>query len=417
MVASNGVAFDQAEITKFDYVYVPVNDLQVETTEDPKTGKPVVDHVLVQDEPLGDSQRFWTSLFARYGFNKAFFKYFDYGEVFNRISEVESNDRMRLCIERGLDENGAPTNRLLAVSNPQKPLVVYDELMELLGRYDGTSLNYSDGIVESTHMPRAGGNRFDILGDLHSNRFVMQTPVDGYGAPNLYLALIREICANGMIGLSKIFRSQLALGKAADDVTPSLIRALDGFNNDEGYAALRQRLEAAGQSWLSVYEQQQLYHLLSKLHGEAQVNVNDGQLRKGTSITDYLTKGSSHQDPDEPHVGSPLLKAFHSMTGDTAESYGLANLDSLSAKRQRTLPVKCTVYDAINFATEVATHYAQPAGARKLHSWVGTAVSDEYDMEGTKKQFGEFKDFLVDSKMAAGLTGSEFAPAGPALGV
>lgn len=411
------VAFDQAKITKFDYVYVPVNDLQVTTSEDPKTGKPVVDHILVQDEPLQDSQRFWTSLFARYGFNKAFFKYFDYPEVFNRISEVEANDRMRLCIERGEDENGAPTNRLMAVSNPQKPLVVYDELMELLGRYDGGSLNYSDGIVESTHIPRAGGNRFEILGDLHSNRFVMQTPIDGYGAPNLYLALLREICTNGMIGLSKVFRSQLALGKGADDVTPALIRALDGFNNDEGYAAIRQRLEAAGQSWLSVYESQQLYKMLIRLHSDRLVDVNDRALHKGTNIASYLTQGGPERrmGEDEQHVGSPIIKAFHKMTGDPAESYGLANLDSLSAKRQRTLPVDCTVYDAINFATEVATHYAQPAGGRKLQAWVGSRISDEYDMEGTKGRFAEFADFLVDAKMGAGLTGSEYAPAGPSL--
>ena len=411
------VAFGDTTVTKFDYIYAPVNDLRVETEEDGKTGKPVVARVLVQDEPVQDSQRFWTSLFARYGFNKAFFKYFDYAEVFDRISSVESNDRMRLCIERGVDETGASTSRLLAVSNPKKPLVVYEELMALLERYDGAGLSYSQGIVESSHVPRAGGNRFDILGDMHSNRFVMQVPIDGYGAPNIYLALLREICQNGMIGLSKVFKSQLALGKGADDVTPTLLRALDGFNNDEGYAALRQRVEAAGQSWLSVYESQQLYKMLIRLHSEHLVDVNDQQLHKGTSIANWLSQGGTvrEADADEQHVGSPLVKAFHKMTGDPAEAYGLANLDSLSAKRQRTLPVNCTVYDAINYATEVATHYSEPAGARKLQAWVGSAVSDEFDMEGTKEQFGEFADFLVDAKMSAGLTGSEFTPAGPVL--
>jgi hypothetical protein len=407
------VSFDQAKINRFEYVYVPVNDLLVQTSPDQKTGKPKVDHVLVQDEPLLDSGRFWTSLFARYGFNKAFFKYFDYPEVFNRISEVEANDRMRLCIERGEDKNGAPVNRLLAVSNPTKPLVVYDELMDLLGRYEGTSLNYSDGVVESTHVPRAGGNRFDILGDMHSNRFVMQTPVDGYGTPNLYLALLREICTNGMIGMSKVFRSQLALGKGADDVTPALIRALDGFNNDEGFAAIRQRLEVAGKSWLSVFEEQQLYQLLVKLHGNKAIDANDQTLHRGTDIAKYLTREISRRDlgGDPKLVGSPIIHAWHKMTGDPAESYGLANLDSLSAKRQRTLPVDCTVYQAINFATEVATHYATPSGGRQLQAWVGARLSEEYDMEGTMDKFGEFEDFLVDSKLSAGLTGSAHASA------
>ena len=403
-------ALTNHRVEKFDYTYLPINDLQVETEEDEKTGKSVVKHVLVQDEPIQASSRFWVSLFARYGFNKAFFKYYSHAEVFERISQTESNDRMRLCIERGVDDNG-PVNRLMAVSNPTKPLVVYDELTEMLDRYDGQSINYSNGIVESTHTPRAGGTRFDVLGDLFENRFIMQTPIDGYGAPNLYLSLLRIACLNGMVGYSKVFRSSLALGKGSDDVTPSMTRALDGFSNDEGYSAMRDRIENAGKSWCSVLESQTLYKLLVKLHSDKLLDVNDTRLPKGTRIAEYLTKpGKDRQLQEETDtIGSPIIKAFHRMTGDPAESYGLANLDSLSAKRQRTLPVDCKVYDAINFATEVATHYADPQGGRLLQAWVGSCISDEYDMEGTCEKFEEFADFLVDAKMGAGMTGSEFS--------
>lgn len=402
------VAFAEHNIDRLDYCYAPINDLEVVTEEDEKTGKPTVKSVLVQDEPLSPTPRFWISLFARYGFNKAFFHYFDHAEVFERISEVESNDRMRMCIERGTDMDGKPSNRLLAVSNPTKPVVVYDELINMLGRYNSGSINYVDGIVESTHMPRAGGTKFNVLGDMFENRFVLQTPIDGYGAPNIYLALLRQICQNGMVGYAKAFRASLALGKAADDVTPCLTRALDGFNNDEGYATLRQRAESAGQSWCSVYESQSLYKLLVKLHSDEHLDVNDRHTAKGTRIAEYL-KGDAKSrvmGEDADVIGSPIITAFHRMTGDPTESYGLANLDSLSTKRQRTLPVDCTVYDTLNFATEVATHYATPAGARRLQAWVGTQISEEYDMEGTRDKFTEFKDFLIDSKMTTGLTGS-----------
>jgi hypothetical protein len=395
-------------LNKFDYRYLPINDLQVETEEDEQTGKQVVKHILVQDEPIQASGRFWVSLFARYQFNKAFFKYYDYAEVFERIATVESNDRMRLCIERSTDEDGAKVSRLMAVSNPTKPIVVYDELMGMLERYDGKGLAYADGIIESTHTPRAGGTRFDVLGDLHENRFMMSTPIDGYGSPNIYLALLRIACLNGMVGYSKVFRSSLALGKGADDVTPSLTRALDGFNSDEGYAAIRGRVEQAGKSWLSVYESQSLYKLLVKLHADDKMNVNESPAR-GTKIGEWLAKPDRASEANTDTIGSPIIKAFHRMTGDPSQAYGLANLDGLSAKRQRTLPVDCTVYDAINFATEVATHHAQPEGSRMLQAWVGGSISDEYDMEGTRDKFGEFKDFLVDAKMGAGLTGSEFA--------
>ncbi|MDB4490210.1 DUF932 domain-containing protein [bacterium] len=402
---------------KFDYVYMPINELRVDSTEDPKTGKKTVNSVLVKDEPIEPTDRFWTSLFARYSFNKSFFKYFDYQETFDRISEVEGNDRMRMCIQRNTDDNGKQTNKLLAVSNPNKPIVVHDALMELVGGYGGESINYDNGIVESTHVPRSGANTFDILGDAHENRFVMQTPIDGYGSPNIYLSLLRQVCSNGMIAMSKAFKSTLALGTGSDNTMPSIMRALEGFSNDEGFAAIRQRIESAGQSWLSVYEMQSLYKLLIKTHVEKSVNINDNRVVKGTNIMDYLSQSGTDRwmGEDDKHVGSPIIKAFHRMSGDPAMHYGLANLDGLSNKRQRSLPVKCTVYDAMNFATEVATHYAEPNAARKLQAWVGSTVSEEYDMEGTKEEFGDFADFLIDSKVAAGATGSEFSGAGAAL--
>ena len=100
-----------ASSKRFDYTFASVGDLQVQTATDSKTGKRVVNSVLVNDEPVKPTERFWTSLYARYGFNKSFFKYFDYGEVFGRIADVESQDRMRLCIERDAEKD---ESRLIA---------------------------------------------------------------------------------------------------------------------------------------------------------------------------------------------------------------------------------------------------------------------------------------------------------------
>jgi len=346
----------------------------------------------VHDEPLEATDRFWVSLFARYGFNRAFFRYFDHAEVFERISAKESQDRMRVCIERD-DKSG---NKLLGVSNPTKPIVPHGELIDLLNRYEGEGITYANGIVESTHRPRVGNN-FDVAGDMFSHRFVMSTPIDGYGQPNLYLSLLRLICTNGMIGYSRAFRSTLALGKGNDDVSHNITRALDGFNNDEGFAVMRQRMEAATTSWASVYETTSLYKLLTKLHHGRQLNVDDPTLKDAPVAQGYLTAGGI--GTDDP-VGSPLIKSFHGMTGDTSRLYGLANLDSLSIKRQRTLPVRCTVYDALNFATEVATHYAKPEGSRQLNAWVGGLISNEYDMENTKEGLTDFQDFFIERKLA-----------------
>ncbi len=177
-----------------------------------------------------------------------------------------------------------------------------------------------------------------------------------------------------MVGYAKTFRSTLALGRGDDDVNYSIVRALDGFGNDEGYAALRQRFDAASKSWASVYEANSLYKNLLKLHSRKQIGWDGGSASGNDGIANLMQNESAEQSlTDEPdEIGSPMLTAFHRMTGDVSQIYGLANVDALSVKRQRTLPVNCTVYDLLNFVSEVATHHADVQGSRASQAWLGT---------------------------------------------
>ena len=388
----------------FDYKFVSVGDLAVTTETNKNTGRSRVSKVKVQDEDLQPTDRFWTSLYARYGFNSAFFKYFDHAEVFTRISEREKNDRMRVCVERADDG----TNRLLAVSAPTKAFVDYDAIYDLVNRYGGENVSYHDGIVESVHTPRNGANAITVGADDFKHRFVLSTPIDGYGDPNVYLSMLRLLCSNGLVGYGKAFRSQVSLGKGADDSRPSIVRVLEGFGNEEGFAALRQRIESAQKSWASVHETQGLYKLLLKLVVGNTVD-NDSQNRLSPGLRKWYEKSNAMvygtlRGADETWQ-MPITRAFEGMTGSPTLLYGLANPDSLSVKRQRTLPVNCTVYDAINFATEVATHHADPSANRRLQAWVGELISGEFDMEGTRDKFTEFKDFHLTAKLGAGVTG------------
>ncbi len=212
-----------------------------------------------------------------------------------------------------------------------------------------------------THTPRAGERPFTIGADAFEHRFVMETPIDGFGHPRIYLSFLRQVCSNGMIGYARAFRSDISLGK---DIAHCIGRALDGFDNGEGYAALRQRFESAQNSWASVRECSELYRQLASL--------NTG---------DALQTNSWFQD-------------FRRMTGDLHGLYGLANLDTISQKRQRVLPARCRVYDLLNFASELATHRAVPAAGRRLQGFIGTLISDEFDMEGTAEST-DFADFFV----------------------
>ena len=372
---------------RFEYTFAKVNELAVQMEQDKGTGKQKVRSVLVHDEPLQPTDRFWTSLYSRFGFSGTVFKYFEHGEVFERISANET-DRVRLCIER---DDALGTSRLLAISSPTKPIVQHDDLMETLGQYNGQAISYAEGIFESTHSPRIGSSSFSICGDDFSNRFVMSVPIDGYGLPNIYLSLLRHICSNGAIGYAKAFRSSLALGSGNDNVKYSIVRALDGFGNDEGFAALRQRFEAAGNSWASVYEAQSYYKQLVKLLNSKNVQFNSQPPSTNNQVAGLLETGTDQS--------SPIISAFHNMTGDVSQIYGLSNPDALSVKRQRTLPVKCTVYDMLNFASEVATHHANEHGSRSSQAWIGNLISREYDIEGSRTSYGEFQDFFLDRKL------------------
>jgi hypothetical protein len=385
---------------RIDYYFSAVNDLVVETKEDRRTGQPAVSAILVGGEPLVPTERFWTSLYAKYGFNGSMFRYFRHHEVFERIAQAET-DRLRLCVER--DQAGGK-NRLLAVSSPGKPIVRYDDLMDTVTRYGGEGVCYADGIVESTHVPRVGSGSFQIAGDEFSNRFLLAAPIDGYGLPNIYLSLLRHVCTNGAVGYAKEFRSSLAIGRGNDDVIYSIVRALEGFGNDEGYAALRQRFEMAARSWASVYEAQGLYKHLVRLLAGRHVGGDGAALVGSGNIARLL------QAPDSPEqrpasaasldeIGSPLITAFTRMVGDPASVYGLANLDALSVKRQRTLPTKAKVYDLLNFVSEIGTHDADEYGARSSQAWLGSLISGEFDLEGSADVFCDFKEFFLDRKL------------------
>lgn len=382
---------------QIDYTFATVGDLAVKTITDPKSGRPVVDQVLVHDEPIKSTDRFWQSLYSRFGFGSNIFKFFGHEEVFQRISTVEPRDRLRLCIERDAESG---ESRLLACSNPAKPVVRHDALVEMLDRYEGQKVRYCDGVVQSTHIPRAGANTFQIGGDEFANRFVISSPIDGYGQPSIFLSLLRQICSNGAIGFAPAFRSTLALGRGEDDVMFSIVRALDGFGNDEGYAALRQRFEVAAVSWASVYEAQSLYRKLVRMLARKQIGW-DGAATAGDPGATGLPAEQSELSLSTEIVeaGSPTIAAFHRMTGNASELYGLANMDALSVKRQRTLPVKAKVLDLINFASELATHHLDEQGARAAQGWLGTLISGEYDLENSVGEFGDFQDFFLDRKL------------------
>ncbi len=348
---------------QFDYGHASVSDLRVRKVQRTPSGKVKLRHLEIKGRPVTASSRFWRSFFTRFGIAENVFRYFSPDEVFERITAQKSDESFRYCIAKTGPSESNNDGELLAVTNIKRPVIRYEEIAELVANYGGTNVRYHDGLVMSTHEPRGGSRSLQIGGDQFHDRFCLETPVDGYGHPRLFLSMLRLVCQNGMIGYAKAFRSDLPVGK---EMNYCIARALESFDNGDGYAAIRQRFESSQNSWASVHECLQLGVVLDRAQRDRQLKVPG------------------------------LIGRFRSIAGNMSELYGLANLEALSDKRRRILPSQARVYDLINFASEVATHHSLPEGSRRIQAYIGSLISDEYDLEGTAEGAADFDAFFVE---------------------
>lgn len=363
-IATTADANASASTPAFTYGLATVDDLRVRKVDRKNSGRISLRELEIEGRPVRASKRFWRSFFTRFGIAENVFRYFTPSEVFGRISEVNKDVSFRYCVVSQSNARNEVHDELLAVTNPKKPVIRYNEVVDLLTRYGGCEVRYHDGLVHSTHAPRGGSRQFAIGGDQFKDRFCLETPIDGYGHPRLFLSLMRLVCSNGMIGYARAFRSDIPVGKHMDHC---ISRALDSFDNGDGYVALRQRFESSQTSWASVHECLQLGSVLEKMQQAKQLTC----------------KG--------------ILGRLRSLAGDLNELYGLANVDALSDKRKRILPSKARVYDLLNFASEVATHHAHPSGANRIQAYIGGLISDEYDLEGTAESSTDFDAFFLNT--------------------
>jgi hypothetical protein len=248
---------------------------------------------------------------------------------------------------------------MLAVSSPSHPVVRPDQLLELVNKFGGTKISYCNGTITSTHVPESGKRDTKIGPDSFFNQYMLDTPIDGYGNPSIYLALLREVCKNGAVAMTAAFRSDITKG---NDPIYNIGRVLDTFDSDEGYSALRQRFQAAQTSPASLWECLRLFRVLR--------SINDAE----------------------------AVKTYEKVVGDIYNTYGVANLDGISSKKLRLLPAKCKVYDLINLSSEIATHKVTGEKAFKLQTWIGNTINDEYDLEGTSPKAGDFEETFIPPK-------------------
>ena len=83
----------------FEYGVSSVKDLRVLPGPKCVTSKKRLHDVMLNGETVRTSPRFWNSLHMRFGFTSNIFRYFRHDEVFERISLLSPNDRVRSMAE------------------------------------------------------------------------------------------------------------------------------------------------------------------------------------------------------------------------------------------------------------------------------------------------------------------------------
>lgn len=280
------------------------------------------------------SERFWRSLASKVGFAESIFKLFTQEEVWERIKESRllTNDdrdsgtdgRLRLVVD-------TRTNGALALTSADKGYVNYEKYLGMADEHGGEDFRYSDGIITSVHDCTGSCPVLKVVDEDFRPRIYVETPIDGYGHPNVYLGMLREVCVNGIVAMSTAFRTEVnASQRVHDDGTNPIMFTLDRmfetFSNDEGFDALARRLEKARTTPLSLAEASRFMRILQTHR--------------------------SKFDPEE-------IQHFEQLMGDFCHAYGIVDPKQLSKKKMAMLPTAATVYDTINFFTEIVTHHTK----------------------------------------------------------
>ena len=372
---------------RFKEHYVHLNDLKARRTKDYKDNRSAGNSsnlckgtaIEFDGGTYFPSQRFWNSFCSKVGMGTNIFNLFDHSEVLSRV--VERNKFSNTGNVRIIED--CKNNELLAITDPTKPVVNWRSVLSLIERKGGYDVQYGNGIITSMHSLSSDLD-VKVGGEDHKQRISVHTPIDGYGSPAVYLALLRQVCSNGMVAMSKAFKTSINIGKkdTSTDIEFSLERMFDSFSNDEGFDALIRRLDAARASKLSVREFEHAQRFMARL--------------------------VPPKDEDNPLRISQELRKFSNMAGSLHLKYGLSHLQQMTDKQMSLLETDMTVYEAINYLTEVTTHRLDSENSthndinRSVQGWVGSLISKPYDLENTIDPCdvkSEFRDlYFADSR-------------------
>ena len=358
-----------------------INAFKVEYLRDPKTFKNRSDAdrntllVFPDGRKYQVSPKFFNSFSNTFRLGRSVFEWYTPNEVFERIAQTK-----RELVRITVDNNATPTKgpngeeihgKALTITLPSKAILRPEDVSSLITGNGGHSVMYKDGMVAATFdTPFPITYTIGKQDSAFESKFYMEFPLDAYVQPVSYLMLLRRVCTNGAVARTRAFRTEFSLGKDDTDLNAVLDRAISSFNNEEGYHSFNERLQAASRSWASLRETLNLHKCIVR-GGQ----LENWDLKKKREIAENLNRVT----------GNPMLM------------YGIVSGGEPSLRQASVMPVKATVYELINFATEVATHHMSQLYAKNtIYGWVGDTIVEDFDLDNSVTVNPDFTAFMID---------------------
>ena len=312
------VSYDNVSLSDFSFT----NNLKMITT-------------YVKGQKMVDSDRFWQTFNSTTGLNSRIFKLFSPQEALERVLEKRGDRAMRVTTSDG---------QLVGVSNPENNVLDFPSVIQMLESHGAKLAPFQDepGRVLAFLEPQRFNGDLTILGELFTKKYTLSIPYDGVGVPEFSIALIREMCANGAIGIGKAFETKVAMGSEDDWYT--IAKGMKSFSNEAGYQKLIAGFEKTKQGYASVYEVQKLIE-----------NMPHGLENKFATL---------------------YKQAYNQATSE------------ISDKRKRRIETSIVGYDFINICTEIVSHYIAEPGDAKYDPAKIKALYNDVLVEGLQCEGG-----------------------------
>ena len=301
------------------------------------------------------SDRFYKTLAAELGIPYGVFGFFTPLEVMERAAAKVPDLQLRVTVDtEGQQALGLTQNKGLPM-----PINYIENVLHNDKRLTG--VEYSDGVLSAMLDL---DDPWDVPNDsTYGMRVRCRVPVDGVGMPDMSLATWRQVCSNGAVAETSLFRTKMEI---KDNSGEHFRRLLASFSNPSGVEMLQERMCNAAETKASVGE----VVLLEGLIRRSVANARNQML---------------------------LRERLNDVADNPCVRYGVTDLANIGQKKRPLLPVGCSVADLLNFASELGTHHSDLLKSDStLQSFSGTLLSKGFDLEGLYPHTARTSSFYLN---------------------